>query len=206
MTKSAIYEAQGFGGAMGMGRKPALCVVDFVNGFTDPAQFGGGNIGPAVQRTRDLLAAMRARNLPIVFTRVVYGDTDDCVFLRKVPSLATLTEDAACSQVVDELQPLPGELIVRKTQPSAFFGNSLAAWLSHRGVDTLLVVGCTTSGCVRATVVDAMGHNLRPIVVEDCVGDRSLEAHEANLFDLRQKYADVTPCAEVIAALPQAVA
>jgi len=206
--KEAIYQAQGFGGAMGIGRRPALCIVDFVNGFTDPAQFGGGNIGAAVERTRPLLDAMRARKLPIVFTRVVYGDngTDDCVFLRKVPSLATLTEAAPASQVVRELTPLPTELIVRKTQPSAFFGNSLAAWLSHRGVDTLLVAGCTTSGCVRATVVDAMGHNFRPIVVEDCVGDRSLEAHEANLFDLRQKYADVTPCADVIAALTEVAA
>lgn len=202
-AKAAIYEAQGFGGGMGMGRKPALCIVDFVNGFTDPAQFGGGNILPAVHRTRDLLAAMRQRGLPIVFTRVIYGENglDDCVFLRKVPSLATLTETAACSQVVDELAPLPGEYIVRKTQPSAFFGNSLASWLSHRGVDTLLVAGCTTSGCVRATVVDAMGHNFRPIVVEDCVGDRSLDAHEANLFDMRQKYADITLCCDVLAAL-----
>ncbi len=111
-----------------------------------------------------------------------------------------LTETAAVSQIVPELQPVTGELIVRKTVPSAFFLSPLAPWLALRGVDTLLVAGCTTSGCVRASVVDAVSHNLRTIVVSDCVGDRALEPHRANLFDMQQKYADVASSAEVMAS------
>lgn len=124
-------------------------------------------------------------------TRVVYQDdgADANIFALKVPPILALREDAPESQIVPQLQPLAGELVLRKTSPSAFFGTSLAAWLSLRGTRTLLIAGCTTSGCVRASVVDAMCHGFRPLVVTDCVGDRSLQAHDANLFDMNQKYA-----------------
>jgi maleamate amidohydrolase len=118
-----------------------------------------------------------------------------------VPRLTTLTEEAASSQFVRELQPLEGEIVIRKRLPSAFFGTDLAGMLVGRGVDTLIVAGCTTSGCVRASVVDAMCHGLRPMVVSDCVGDRAEEPHAASLFDLGKKYADVMTRAEVFAAL-----
>ena len=116
----------------------------------------------------------------------------------KAPGLRKLTEDAPAGQIVPELAPRDGELIVRKTQASAFFGTGLAGWLVAQGADTVVVSGCTTSGCVRASVVDAVAYNFRPIVVRDCVGDRALAPHEANLFDMEQKYADVMDRDELV--------
>ena len=202
-----IYRAQGFGHRVGIGARPALCIVDFVNGFVDPAIFGGGNIAQAVAQTVGLLAAARACGLPVAFSRVVYAadGSDDCAFVRKVPALSGLTEDAPASQIVAALAPRPHEPILRKTQPSAFFGTGYAERLRQLGVDTVIVAGCTTSGCVRATVVDAMSHDFRTIVARDCVGDRSLAAHEANLFDMEQKYADLMDAGAIIAALRAAV-
>jgi maleamate amidohydrolase len=186
-----VYRRQGFGASMEPKAPYGLLIVDFVNGFADPASFGGGNIGPAIECTRGLLAAARERKWPIAHTRIVFQDdgADANVFTLKVPTLLALHEGSPGSQIVAQLQPLAGELVVRKTNPSGFFGTQLASWLANRGVQTLLVAGCTTSGCVRASVVDAMCHGFRPLVVTDCVGDRSLQAHEANLFDMDQKYA-----------------
>jgi maleamate amidohydrolase len=112
-----------------------------------------------------------------------------------------LIEDAPGSQVVDDLAPGPGEHVIRKTQPSAFFGTNLAAWLVAKSVDTVLVTGCTTSGCVRASVIDSMSYNFRTIVVTDGVGDRAMAPHEANLFDMEQKYADLMTAEEVAAKI-----
>lgn len=198
------YARQGFGGAGGVGAAPALLLVDFVVGFADPAHFGGGNIGPAIAESRRLLAHARARGWPVAHTRVVYAEdgSDAGAFALKVPSLLKLTEASPLSHVVSELTPAPGELVVRKQQASAFFGTGLAAFLAFRRVDTVLVAGCTTSGCVRASVVDSVSHNFRTVVVTDCVGDRALGPHEANLFDMAQKYADPMTRAEVEAAWP----
>jgi maleamate amidohydrolase len=203
-----LYRAQSFGGKVGIGSQPALCIVDFVNGFIDPKVFGGGNIAEAVASTVGLLAAARRCGLPVAFTRVVYAEDghDRGAFVRKVPALAKLTEHAPDGQIVPELAPRPGELILRKTQPSAFFGTGYADKLRQQGIDTVIVTGCTTSGCVRATVVDAMSYDFRTIVARDCVGDRSLAAHEANLFDMEQKYADLMGSQEIIAALPARIA
>jgi maleamate amidohydrolase len=203
----ALYRAQSFGGKVGIGSRPALCIVDFVNGFIDPKVFGGGNIAEAVANTIGLLAAVRRSGLPVSFTRVVYAEdgSDHGTFVRKVPALANLTEHAPLGQVVPELAPHPGELILRKTQPSAFFGTGYAETLRREGVDTVIVAGCTTSGCVRASVVDAMSYDFRTIVAIDCVGDRSLAAHSANLFDMEQKYADLMESRTIIAALPAKV-
>jgi maleamate amidohydrolase len=194
-----IYRRQGFAQPVGIGAAPALVIVDFVLGFTDPAQFGGGNIGAAIAETVRLLGFARACGLPVAHTRVVYADdgSDAGAFARKAPGLLRLTESLPLSQIVPELAPAPGEFVIRKRQASAFFGTELAGWLAFRRVDTLLVAGCTTSGCVRATVVDACSHNLRTIVVTDCVGDRALAPHQANLFDMGQKYADLMTRAEV---------
>ena len=112
-----------------------------------------------------------------------------------------MTENAEAGQITDLLAPRSGELIVRKTQASAFFSTGLAPNLIAKGVDTVIVAGCTTSGCVRASVVDAVSYNFRPIVVADCVGDRALGPHDANLFDMGQKYADLMNCDEAVARL-----
>jgi maleamate amidohydrolase len=203
MADSDIYRKQTFGQKTGLGRHPVLLVVDFVNGFTDPEVFGGGNIAEAVDATVPLLAFFRQRGLPVAFTRIVYADDgSDCgIWCEKVPRLRELTEAAPESQVVDALAPVSGELVIRKTQASAFFGTHLAGVLHAKGVDTIVMVGCTTSGCVRATAIDAMSSNFRLVVASDCVGDRALGPHEANLFDLGQKYADLMTSAEVMAAL-----
>lgn len=203
MADLDIYESQQFGNPIGFGRRPALLVVDFTVGFNDPALFGGGNIDAAVKRTVGLLEFARRRKLPVAHTRIVYADdgSDGGVFAMKQPRLLMLTDSHPAGQIVPELTPVAGELVVKKTQASAFFGTGLAPWLVANGVDTLLIAGCTTSGCVRASVVDAISYNFRPVVARDCVGDRALGPHEANLFDMQQKYADVLARDEIIAAL-----
>ena len=206
MSDLDVYKSQGFGNRSGFGARPALVIVDFVNGFDDPKLFGGGNISAAIACTADLLAACRRLAVPVAFTRVVYAEdgADAGVFCMKAPGLKILTQHAPASRIVPALAPKPGEYVLTKTQPSAFFGTNLANWLISRQVDTLLVTGCTTSGCVRATVIDSMSYNFLTVVVTDGVGDRALGPHEANLFDMGQKYADLHTTAEVIAHLETA--
>lgn len=201
MSEAEVYKRQGFGHAIGLNGRMGLLIIDFVNGFADPNVFGGGNIPAAISATVPVLAWARAKALPIAHTRIVYADdgSDANVFSLKIPGMQTLVETGHSSQIVPELAPKSGELVIRKTLPSGFFGTTLAAWLAHKGVETLLVVGCTTSGCVRASVVDAMSSGLKPVVLRDCVGDRAIGPHEANLFDMEQKYADVLPSSAVLA-------
>ena len=203
MNDLDVYEKQNFGNQSGIGDTPALLIVDFVNGFADPEQFGGGNIQAAIDKTVELLAFARAEKLPIATTRVVYADdgSDTGVFCIKAPGLKALTEDAPASKIVDQLTPIEGEYVVCKTQPSGFFGTDLAEWYQNQGVDTVLITGCTTSGCIRASVIDAMSHNFKTVVVTDWVGDRAIGPHEANLFDMGQKYADLMTAAEVMTAI-----
>lgn len=190
-----VYDRQGFGRSLELPPPYGLLIVDFVVGFADPAHFGGGNIPDAIEQTRVLLATARQEGWPIAHSRIVFADdrSDANVFSRKVPGLLGLTETSPLSQIVPSLAPVAGELVVRKTLPSAFAGTDLQGWLMQRGVRTLVIAGCTTSGCVRASVLDAMNCGLEPLVVSDCVGDRALGPHEANLFDMRQKYAEVVP-------------
>jgi maleamate amidohydrolase len=207
VADSDIYRSQGFGQRIALGRRPALLVVDFVNGFVDPAVFGGGNILKAAERTKGVIEAWRSHGAPIAFTRIVYADdgSNAGIWCEKVPGLKQLTERAFASQIVAFLRPAEGDLIIRKTQASAFFATELASILTHRGVDTIVIAGCTTSGCVRASVVDAISHNFRPIVIADCVGDRALGPHEANLFDIEQKYADLIRADDVGALFDDAL-
>lgn len=197
------YERQSFGTPMALKPPFGLLIVDFVNGFADPEQFGGGNICAAIEKTTQVLAAARARGWPIAQSRIVFADDDSDanVFTMKVPGLLRLKELAPASAIVSQLAPRSGELVVRKTTPSAFLGTTLAQWLTQKGVQTLLVAGATTSGCVRASVVDAMSAGFRPLVLSDCVGDRALAPHQANLFDMQQKYAEVMPFAEALVEL-----
>ncbi len=200
------YQRQGFGTPLRLRGQAGLLIVDFVNGFADPAQFGGGNIAAAIDRCTPLLAHARSAGWPVAHSRIVFADddADRNIFTEKVPALLTLKEDSPASQIVPQLAPERGELVVRKTVPSAFFNTPLTAWLLQRGVQTLFVAGATTSGCIRASVVDAMSFGLRTVVVSDCVGDRALGPHEANLFDMQQKYATVAPLDEALARLQTA--
>lgn len=192
MAEQDIFAHQGFGHALAPPLRPALLIVDFVNGFNDADAFGGGNIAGAIASTTILLAAARAAAVPLAFSRIVYPDAErPTVFQQKVPSLAALVAGSTQIEIVPELTPMPGELVIDKQAPSMFFGTALTSWLVTHRIDSLLIAGCTTSGCVRATVVDAMSYNYRSFVVEACVGDRSVAAHEASLFDIGQKYADL---------------
>jgi maleamate amidohydrolase len=191
MNTEEIYQRQGFGHTTGIGQRCCLLML------------GGPAIQDAVVATVPLLKAFRSWGLPVVHTRVVFESdgSDRNLFATRVKALQALTEHAAGSQIVPELAPLPSEWVVRKQGASAFFNTALADWLHFHQVDTLVVTGCTTSGCVRATVVDAVQHNFRSVVVSDGVGDRALAPHEANLFDLRQKYADIMTRDELMSHL-----
>lgn len=197
------YARQGFGARLDLGGPYGLLIVDFVNGFADPRAFGGGNIAQAIERTVPVLAHAREQGWAIAHTRIVFADdnADANVFGMKVPSLLGLKEHDPASAIVPQLEPCAGELVVRKTVPSAFFGTTLAAWLAQRGVRTLAIAGAVTSGCVRASVVDAMQCGFRPLVLSDCVGDRAIAPHEANLFDMEQKYATVMTRDQALDAL-----
>lgn len=208
MTADPVYEKQNFGNSVGFGRRPALLVVDFQVGFADPEVFGGGNVLEAIAATVPLLEGMREIGAPVAFTRAVYDEAagDGGTFALKAPGLYLLADAAPVSQIVPELAPRPGELVLRKTGPSAFFGTSLMSWLAKHSVDTLIVTGATTSGCVRASVIDSLSYALRTIVASDCCGDRALGPHEANLFDMGQKYADLMSGEDALALARSAAA
>jgi maleamate amidohydrolase len=203
-----VYRRQGFGKPLGVKGRLGLVLVDFVRGFADPQQFGGGNIADAIRNSIPVLAFFRQHGLPVAHTRIVFADdaSDANLFAAKVPGLLGLKEHAPASATVPELLPAAGELVVRKTLPSAFAGTGLSQWLVGRGVETLVIAGCTTSGCVRATALDAMSNGFRPLVLEDCVGDRALGPHQANLFDIAQKYGDVIPARDFFAQATGATA
>ncbi len=189
---------------LGFGRRPALLNVDFVVGYVEPeSPFYAPAVEAAVAQSVELLEVARANNLPVIHTRVVYhpGGSDGGIFLQKVPLLRCLTEEDPLSQLVPQFAPRPGEVVVRKQFPSAFFGTPLASMLTSHGIDTVVLMGCTTSGCIRASAVDAMQFGFRVIVPRECVGDRHQAPHEANLFDIDSKYGDVMARADVLAHL-----
>ena len=195
-----IYVQQGYGQELGFGARPALLIVDFSNGFADPKLFGGGTINSAIDNTVPLLATARDKKIPIMFSTHAYAadGSDHGLFVKKNPNLAKLVVGSHTTAITSKLAPRSGELVLTKRHPSVFFGTDLTGWLAIRHVDTVIICGCSTSGCIRATAVDALGLGLRPIVVRDCVGDRALAPHEANLFDLQQKYADVLSLEAII--------
>lgn len=188
-----VYARQGFGGGFQQIAPVALLLVDFCNAFVDPAQLGSPHIAAAAERSTALLAHARANGWPVAHSQIVFDASDraDNAWFEKVPALQDLMAGQACVDFIASLQPQAGEFVVRKKVPSAFFASGLAEWLAGHGVRGLVIAGCTTSGCVRASAVDALSHGLRPVVVADCVADRSWPAHEASLMDLAAKYAAV---------------
>ncbi len=190
--------------SLGLGLAPALIVVDMIKGFTDPACALGSDCPEVVAANASLLQAFHARGLPVYFTRVVYHRADQArVFRDRIQALNVLTPDSRWVQLDDRLEVGAGDEIIDKQWASAFHQTDLDRRLRARGVDSLVVTGLTTSGCVRATAVDGLQHDYRVVVAREAVGDRNSAAHEANLFDLHAKYADVIGLAEVIARLPQ---
>jgi maleamate amidohydrolase len=191
-----------FGGELGWGRRPALLVIDMMRAYFTPGSPFDLGSRAAADGCATLLTAARSAGILVVHTRVRYAEglADGGLFVRKVPGLAVLAEGAGgdLGEFVAELSPRPGEPVVTKQYASGFFGTSLAATLTAAGIDTTVIAGVSTSGCVRATATDAMQHGFRPIVAADACGDRTRAVHDANLFDLGAKYADVTTVAEVV--------
>jgi len=192
-----------FDGSLGFGKKPALILVDFVQAYFEensPLYAGVDDALASALRIRD---AARNAGVPVIYTNVVYqkGGIDGGVFFRKVPALAAFVEGNPLGGWPLGLLPAEDELVISKQYPSAFFGTSLAATLTATKVDTLIITGLTTSGCVRATCIDTVSSGFIPIVVEDACGDRHEAPHAANLFDMNAKYADVVDEKTVIKQL-----
>lgn len=189
----ADYETAGFQGRLGFGERPAVLVVDILQAYLEPSSPLYAGVEDAVASAARVVAAARDADVPVIFTRVEYapGGADGGVFFRKVPALASLEVGSPLADFPDDPRPRDGDVVITKQYASAFFGTSLASTLTSLGVDTVIIVGLSTSGCVRATGVDAVQHGFVPIVVRDAVGDRDERPHEANLFDLDAKYADV---------------
>lgn len=192
---AANYSGGAFDRELQPGRRPALLVVDFVRAYLLPRSPLYAAAEPARAAAATLLVAARAAGIPVVHTGVRYqrGGRDGGVFFRKVPALACFEEgaDPELAAFAAGLEPAPGETVIMKQYASAFFGTALASTLTALGVDTLLIAGVSTSGCVRATAVDACQHGFVPLVVREAVGDRHAAPHEASLFDLQAKYAEV---------------
>jgi maleamate amidohydrolase len=191
---------------LGWGERPALLVIDLVRAYTEPGgPFLLPDPAPAVAATGALVDAARAAGRPVLWTVVRYtpGLADGGLFVRKVPALAAFAADAPgdWGQIAPPLRPAAGEPVVVKQYASAFFGTSLAATLHASAVDTVVVAGVSTSGCVRATATDAVQYGFRPIVVREACADRSTALHEANLADLDAKYADVVTLPDAVAGL-----
>lgn len=185
--------AGAFDGHLPFGKRPALVIVDMVRAYFDAASplFLGGE--DVLASNRRLLAAARAAGVPVVFTNVEYapGGVDGGVFYRKVPALKVFQQGSPLGAFLPDLAPAKGEAVITKRYASAFFGTHLAATLTALGVDTVLITGVSTSGCVRATALDACQSGFLPFVVRQACGDRHPAPHEANLFDLQAKYAEV---------------
>ena len=194
-----------FGGAAGFGERPAVVVVDLNYGFTDPSSPLACDLEQVLVSCRELLDTARDARVPIFFTTIVYDDVWEAaaaVFLRKVPALKVLRPGTRWVEIDERLGRREDEPIIVKAHASAFFGVPFASMLAGR--DTLVVCGASTSGCVRATVVDAMQHGLSPIVPVECVGDRNPRAHEQTLEDIGGRYGDVMGLREVARALQEA--
>lgn len=205
--KGAIYERAAMDNQIGYGDDPMLLVVDLQTGFTDPENPLGGDLTDVVERTNRLLDAAHAGEVPVVFTRIVtkHADARDFgVWGEKIPSLETLQAGGEWVEIDPRLHREAADHVLDKRQASAFHETELDSMLSYWGTDTVVVTGCTTSGCIRASAVDACSHGFRTIVPEEAVGDRALEPHEANLFDINAKYGDVRPVGEVVEYLESA--
>jgi nicotinamidase-related amidase len=188
--------------ARALGTRPALILVDMINGFTDPASPLGSEASPVVAACARLLEGFRARRWPVFYTTVVYDDARQArVFRDRLPALDVLQRGAAAAEVDGRLARRPDETLIEKQYASAFFHTDLAQRLADAGADSLVVTGLTTSGCVRATAVDGLQHDYVVWVPREAVGDRNAAAHEANLHDLHAKYAEVVDLDAVLAAL-----
>lgn len=213
---ASVYSRAGFGKDYGIGKKPALVIVDVQYGFTgdqaEPIEESlkkypsscGSTSWDAIPHIKSLLDASREARIPIIYT-IIEGSksvSNEKVAVKgNIFDHSKLLEGEKGTLVVEEIHPIKGELVLSKKKPSAFFGTPLMSFLTQHHVDSVIITGCTTSGCVRASVIDAFSYNYQVIVPEECVFDRGITSHAMNLFDMQQKYADVVPVDDVIAKL-----
>jgi maleamate amidohydrolase len=203
------FRQRGFGIRIGFGERPALIVIDMLKGFTDPAMPLGANLDREIEAQKPLLEVAHARDIPVIFSTVIYHEADlkDAgLWAIKMKGSLTLTAGSEAVKVDPRLDMRPSDSLIIKKYASCFFGTDLIPRLMNQRIDTLIITGCTTSGCVRATALDAMSSGFRPLVLEDCVGDRALAPHRANLFDIAQKYGDVIPSRQLFAEVGSAAA
>lgn len=205
----AVYRRAGFGGSAPRGERPAVIVVDLVRAFTEPDSPIGADLTPQVEQTNAVIAAARRASLPVLFTSIEYSpaevEGDAIAWLAKSRGLRCLLEGSPEVELDPRLDVRSGDPLIVKKGASAFFGTSLAAMLVALGADSVVVCGATTSGCVRATVVDAVQSGFHVMAPEGCLGDRAAAPHNAALFDIREKYGDVVQVEEAVAHLASLV-
>lgn len=199
-----IFKERGFGKQLGIGERSAIVVVDLILGFTQSYMPMGSDLTKQIKKTNELIKVARANKLPVYFTTISYDDEDVAdagVWAEKMEGLKTLRTGSDAVKVDPSLEFQNGDGLIVKKYASSFFGTDLVSKLINNKIDTIIVTGATTSGCVRATVVDAIQYGFKPIVAEDAVGDREQKTHEQSLVDMRQKYADVMKTEEIIQEL-----
>jgi maleamate amidohydrolase len=204
-----LAHIEGFGGRGGFGRRPGLVVIDMTLGFTDPESPLACDLERPISEIQKLLRAARQAEIPVVFTTVAYRESDKltaAAFIDKVPALLTLQAGTRWAEIDPRIAPGEAEPVLNKLFASGFFGTGLSSLLTAAGVDTLIITGASTSGCVRATAVDALQYGFRPVVPREAVGDRNPDAHAANLYDIDAKYGDVAPTEDVLEYLEGIVA
>lgn len=196
-----FFRQRGFGIKIGFGERPALIIIDMLKGFTDPTMPLGANLDTQIEAQKPLLQIAHERDIPCIFSTVIYEEAeakDAGLWGIKMKGSLTLTAGSDAVKVDPRVGMQPKDILLVKKYASCFFGTDLVPRLNSRRVDTLIITGCTTSGCVRATAVDAVQNGFRPMVVREAVGDRSVAAHEQSLFDLNAKYADVVSLDETL--------
>jgi len=198
-----VYKRARLGESVTLGERPAVLVVDMSCGFTDPESTLGSDLTAEVEATKGLLDVARARGLPVIFTTIGFEPNrkDGALWLQKVPSLGDLEVGGQWVDIDSRLERREDETVIVKKGASAFFGTNLTAILVSQGVDTVVLCGATTSGCIRATAVDLLQNGFPTLVPRECVGDRAQAPHEANLFDIQAKYADVVSADDAIGYL-----
>ena len=194
-----MYSSKGYRRRLGFGEKPAILVIDYIRGFTGGETPLSCDLASELRQTLKILTAARDKKIPVVFTSISYRPdmADAGLWAKKLP-LESLIEGTGADEIDPVLQRQPDEVIVSKKYASGFFGTELLSLLNAMGVDTIILTGCSTSGCVRATAVDGISYGLRVIVAEDAVGDRAELTHRVTLADIEAKYGDVVPTDEVL--------
>jgi maleamate amidohydrolase len=198
-----VYERARLGQSVTLGERPAVLVVDFSRGFTDPGCTMGSDLTEEVEATRRLLATAREREVPVIFTTIGFEPNlkDGSLWLEKAPGLRELIVGGRWVEIDPRLERRSEETVILKKGASAFFGTNLPSVLVSQGVDTVIMCGATTSGCIRATAVDLLQYGYPTLVPRQCVGDRAQGPHEANLVDIQAKYADVVSVEDALSYL-----